>query len=127
MEKAKEEWYVSADEVNYSDGPYESREVAIYEGKKEYEFDFWVGKRIHCEFKISSRDILDIIEEKLSEQAYDQVNDHAEGWPEYNRESEIILKAEIDKFLAEFLPKIFELKKPNFFAIAEVEKVENDV
>jgi hypothetical protein len=126
LEEVKEEWYISTDEENYGDGPYDTKEEAIAEGKAGYNDGvFWVGQKTGCLFNISATTILEHIEEWLAEQAYEQVGDHAEDWPPNNKLVDRFLEDEIIAFLKTFIPKLLKRKPPNFFALTNVEQVEN--
>lgn len=118
-----EKWLASTTE-EYWDTPvkYDSKEEAIKEGPNNLDLEeddpyFFVGKIKKITAKdIVSRCISRFIE-TLQEEAYDRVDEYAEGWlSEIGKEKQQQLVEIVSKFIDENDP-------PSFFVVVDIEEV----
>jgi hypothetical protein len=111
---------ISSDEEMFGSTFFESKEIAIEEGKIEYEGEsFWVGEAVSPTKPESIFSVDDWLEGVSCHTDYDV--EWAEGWDTSTKEQRKELESEVQSIMGKWLDK-HDLR-PSFFNVVNVELV----
>ena len=81
MQRTTKQFYISSNEEWFSEGPFDSREDAIVEGRNQYPGEhFYVAERVY--YQPFSRDYVEEIRELEQDDVYDECGSGAaDNWP----------------------------------------------